>query len=185
MNDTDINFQQVLDEADCLYSAEAVNQAVRNMADKLTADLRDKNPIVLAVMNGGLILTGQLSPLLNFPLQIDYLHATRYRHDTVGGNLRWFKHPDINLTGRNVVIVDDILDEGNTLLEVIDYCKGVGATEVLTAVLVNKLHDRKADPTFKADYVGLEIPDRFIFGYGMDYKGYWRNANGIFAVKGL
>lgn len=179
------DFQKVFDEADILYSETQVNAAIQSMADQMTADLKGEDPILLAVMNGGMILTGHLSTKLIFPLQLDYLHATRYRHDTVGGTLRWFKHPDINLTGRNVVIIDDILDEGNTLLEIIDYCKSVGAETVKTAVLINKEHDRKADPDFKADYVGLSIPDRFIFGFGMDLKGYWRNAPGIYAVKGM
>ncbi|HGN3348776.1 TPA: phosphoribosyltransferase family protein [Pseudomonas aeruginosa] len=86
---------------------------------------------------------------------------------------------------RDVLIIDDILDEGHTLSAIIDFCKHAGARAVHTAVLVDKEHERKARPDLKASFTGLYCADRYVFGYGMDYKGYWRNAAGIFAVKGL
>lgn len=93
--------------------------------------------------------------------------------------------PMIEFRDRPVLIIDDILDEGHTLAAIIDYCREQGAASVQCAVLVDKQHERKARPDLKADYVGLEVEDRYIFGYGMDYQGYWRNAPGIYAVKGL
>lgn len=123
------------------------------------------------------------TPRLPFPLQVDYMHATRYRMETSGADLDWRVAPEAALTGREVLIIDDILDEGKTLAEIIKYCQKKGAANVYTAVLVDKLHDRKAVKGFKADFSGLEAADRFLFGYGMDYKGYWRNAPGIYAVK--
>ncbi|MCH8507031.1 MAG: hypoxanthine-guanine phosphoribosyltransferase [Ectothiorhodospiraceae bacterium] len=185
MTDTAAEMTQVFEEADCLVNEQQVFQAIDSLATRITADLQHCNPLLFCVMNGGLILTGQLLPRLRFPVQAEYLHATRYRQETTGGILEWKLQPDADMHGRTVLIVDDILDEGTTLSAIADYCKAQGADRVLTAVLVDKLHDRKARPGLKADYTGLEVEDRFLFGFGMDYKGYWRNAPGIYAVKGL
>ncbi|MCP5325530.1 MAG: hypoxanthine-guanine phosphoribosyltransferase [Oceanospirillaceae bacterium] len=176
---------QVMSEADCLFSSSDLQRAIAEMADAMGQRLKDQNPVMLSVMNGGLIFAGQLFPKLNFLLETDYIHATRYRGQTSGGEIHWKAEPATPLVGRVVVIVDDILDQGSTLVALRDYCLQQGAIEVQIAVLVEKLHDRKFDPNLKADYVGVQVPDRYVFGYGMDYKGYWRNAAGIFAVKGM
>ena len=176
---------QVMAEADCLVPEQQVYEAIDTMARDITAALEHRNPLLFCVMNGGLIFTGQLLPRLKFPVQAEYLHATRYRQETTGGILEWKLRPDADMKGRTVLIVDDILDEGTTLNAIADYCRAHGASKVLTAVLVDKQHDRKAKPGLKADFTGLNVEDRFLFGFGMDYKGYWRNAPGIYAVKGL
>lgn len=185
MNDIVAEMNQVMAEADCLVNEQQVQTAIRTLADDISARLKDSNPLVFCVMNGGLILTGQLLPRLAFPVQAEYLHATRYRQETTGGILEWKLQPEADMNDRTVLIIDDILDEGTTLCAIADYCRAHGASNVLTAVLVDKQHDRKARPGLKADFTGLEVEDRFLFGYGMDYKGYWRNAPGIYAVKGL
>ena len=185
MTDTVAEMNQVMADADCLVPEEQVHAAIDTMASAITDRLKDSNPLLFCVMNGGLILTGQLLPRLKFPVQAEYLHATRYRQETTGGILEWKLQPEADTKGRTVLIVDDILDEGTTLCAIADYCLAHGASEVLTAVLVDKEHDRKARPGLKADFTGLYVEDRFLFGYGMDYKGYWRNAPGIYAVKGL
>jgi len=185
MSDTVDELNQVMAEADCLVDETRVYSAIRTMAGDITERLQETNPLLLCVMNGGLILTGQLLPLLKFPVQAEYLHATRYRQETTGGILEWKLRPDIDMNDRTIIIVDDVLDEGTTLCAIADYCKAHGATEVLTAVLVDKQHDRKARPGLRANFTGLMVEDRFLFGFGMDYKGYWRNAPGIYAVKGL
>ncbi len=185
MTETVAEMNQILAEADCLVPESQVHNAIDAMAKAITARLKDSNPLLFCVMNGGLILTGQLLPRLHFPVQAEYLHATRYRQETTGGILEWKLRPEQALQGRTVLIVDDILDEGTTLDAIAEFCQAQGAAEVLTAVLVDKQHDRKARPGLKADFTGLEVEDRFLFGFGMDYKGYWRNAPGIYAVKGL
>lgn len=177
--------QKVFDEADCICTEQEVQQAIERMASAITDQLKGRDPLLFCVMNGGLILMGQLLPQLKFPLQAEYLHATRYRQETTGGILEWKLRPEADMRGRTVLIIDDILDEGTTLNAIVDYCKAQGADDVQTAVLVDKQHDRKCRPGLKADYTGLDVEDRFLFGYGMDYKGYWRNAPGIYAVKGL
>lgn len=172
-----------MDEADCLYTHEQVQAALDQMAGAITQKLASQDPLVLCVMTGAVIPAGHLLTRLNFPLQIDYIHATRYRGNTAGGRLNWLVRPTHPVRGRQILIIDDIYDEGVTLASIIEYCWDEGASEVYTAVLVNKLHARKHP--LKVDFIGLETTDRYLFGYGMDYKGYLRNAAGIFAVKDM
>ena len=176
---------QVLADADLLVGEPDVLIAIERLAGEITARLRESNPVLICVMNGGLIFTGQLLPRLVFPLEVDYIHATRYGHEKTGSKLNWTVRPQLDLRNRTVLLLDDILDEGITLAAIADYCRQQGAVEVLMAVLVEKLHLRKVTPGMCADFSGVEVGDRFLFGYGLDYKGYWRNAPGIYAVKGL
>lgn len=170
-------------DADCIATPAEVEAALDRMAAAITTRLHAANPLVYVVMNGGLIVAGRLLGKLDFPLEVDYLHATRYGQATHGSTLDWRVRPTRNLTGRTVLIIDDVLDEGYTLDAIQHTLRELGAAEVLTAVLVDKRHERKARPCMRADFTGLDAPDRFLFGGGMDYKGYWRNANGIYAVK--
>jgi len=172
--------QAVLSRADCLHSVAEIDAAFERMAASITQEIGDREPLVICVMQGGLIPTGLLLSRLSFPLQIDYLHASRYAGKTRGGELDWKVLPHHELKGRTVLLVDDIHDEGITLKAIIEYCKQQGADTVLSAVLINKLHERKDAPP--ADFVGLDVVDRYLFGYGMDYKGHLRNAPGIYAV---
>lgn len=177
------HIEQVKKTADCLHNAKAVAKAYDRIATDITRTLSDKNPLVISLMNGGLISAGQILPRLDFILQVDFIHATRYREQTAGGSkLNWLVKPHQLLRDRHVLLIDDILDEGMTLYEVVQYCKKEGAKSVHTAVLADKKHDRRQPAGFKADFTGLEIEDRYVFGCGMDYRGYLRNANGIFAV---
>lgn len=166
--------------AERIYSQQDVAAAYDRLAGAITKRLADSNPLVVAVMVGGLIPAGQLLPRLDFPLQMDYLHATRYHGDTQGGELQWLVRPSLSLQGRAVLLIDDILDEGVTLAAICAACRQAGAREVYTAVLLNKLHRRKSG--LEADFVGLDVEDRYVFGCGMDYKDYLRNAPGIYAV---
>ena len=183
-----IDMQEILrarEEADCLADAAAVESALDRMALEITARMADTNPLVYVVMNGGLILAGRILPRLPFPLEVSYLHATRYGHALQGTMLDWRVRPTQDLRGRTLLVLDDILDEGHTLHAIIEFLKAEGAREVRSAVLTHKVHDRKAYPGMRADFTGLDVADRFLFGCGMDYKGYWRNAPGIYAVNGL
>jgi len=175
----------IMAEADLLKSEQELEQAMDQLAADITERLQGSMPVVYSIMNGGLIFSGKLLPKMNFPLEVGYMHATRYRGDTSGStDLQWQALPSVPMDGRTVLILDDIFDEGNTLAEVIEACKAQGAKEVLTAVLINKVHDRK-NTDLKVDFCGLDVEDRYVFGMGMDYRGYWRNAPGIYAVKGL
>ncbi len=178
------DIHQAMAEADCLIDGAQVEQALEAMAARITERLRGRDPLVFAVMNGGLVFAGRLLPKLDFPLELAYLHATRYGHAINGTLLDWRVRPTQDLRGRTVLVLDDILDEGWTLQAILEYLRKEGAAEVLSAVLVHKDHQRKASPGMRADFTGLDVADRFVFGCGMDYKGYWRNAPGIYALKG-
>lgn len=174
---------KVYAEADCLYTEEEVTQTIDRLAAEIQAKLADSDPLVLCVMTGAIIPAGRLLTRLAFPLQIDYIHATRYAGGTRGGELTWQTKPNFPLQDRVVLIIDDILDEGITLDAIMKFCRDAGAKAVYSAVLVNKIHDRKSGCV--ADFVGLDIEDRYVFGCGMDYNGYLRNIAGIYAVRGL
>ena len=175
--------KQVLKEAECLFDEDEVEEAISVMAGEITLLLKERNPLILTVMNGAVVIAGKLLTQLDFPLEHDYIHVSRYRGETSGDKLNWLTKPHSALAGRDILILDDILDEGPTLKAIIQYCHEMGAKHVYSAVLVLKVHDRNVG--VEADFVGIEAPDRYLFGYGMDYKEYLRNAAGIYAVKGM
>lgn len=175
------DWQSVLDSAECLRTAAEVTAAYRDMAGQIRRDLADRNPLVIAVMKGGMVTASRLLEHLDFPYEMDYLHATRYRSGTRGHDVQWYAEPRISLEGRYVLIVDDILDEGATLAAIVGRCRGAGAAGVALAVLVKKRHDRCV-PGLEADYVGLEVDDRYVFGCGMDYHEQFRGLPAIYAV---
>jgi hypoxanthine phosphoribosyltransferase len=179
---TDATLREICDEAVMLHGPEAVTAALDRMAGEITAALDGTLPIVLCVLNGGIIPTGHLLTRLTFPLETDYLHATRYRGKTSGSReIAWLCKPHLSLQGRAVLLVDDILDEGHTLKAISEYCRDSCAARVYTAVLVEKHHDRRV-AGMTSDFIGLAVEDRYVFGCGMDYKGYLRNLNGIFTL---
>ena len=177
-----------LAQADCLVSDAQMQQAYDRMARDIAEQIAQDCPVMLVVMTGGLVAAGQLLARLSFPLEIDYVHATRYR-GTQGGEIEWRARPTRDLAGRTVLIVDDLLDEGVTLAAVRDWCQSVGAARVLLAVAAIKdlptRHDNDNNNGHERpvpDFVGVSIPDRFVFGEGLDYDGYYRNVRGIFAL---
>lgn len=182
MNTID-RMQAIVETADCLYDMKQLNQALDKMASEITSKLKDKNPLILCVMVGALIPAGHLLSRLHFPLQIDYIHATRYRGSTRGGDLHWLVEPRISLAGRTILVVDDIMDGGLTLAAILDYCEQANAKEVYSAVMVNKKRKREEGVHFEPNFVGVETEDRFLFGFGLDYDEYLRNAPGIYAVS--
>jgi hypoxanthine phosphoribosyltransferase len=175
--------KQIEQDAVLLHDEQAVEAALDKMAIEITHQLTDKNPLVLCVINGGIIATGKLLPRLKFPLTLDSIHASRYRNQTSGSEIHWLFKPSTPLKGRNVLIVDDILDEGHTLKALVDWCQQQAATSVYSAVLLDK--DLGCEKPIQADFVGLQVANHYLFGYGMDYKGYLRNATGIYACKEL
>ena len=174
--------KSVYEQSTCLYTYHEVEAALDRMAIKIHEELHDKNPVILCVMIGGMVPLGNLLVRLDFPLEVDYVHATRYKGEITGGEIEWKTKPSTDLTGRTVLIVDDILDGGVTLAAIIDEINNMGAGKVYSAVLVDKYRKRLPNGLQKADFVGLEVDDHYIFGYGMDYNEYLRNAPGIFVV---
>lgn len=177
----DQELERVKAGARCLADPAAVEQAVDRMAIEITEKLSQADPLLLGVMTGGLVPLAMLLRRLEFPLQIDYVHLTRYGMRTTGGELRWVKRPPEQVRGRTVLVVDDLLDHGITLGAIVEACTALGAAKVLTAVLVTKQVRQRAGLA-RTDFSGLSLPDEYLFGYGMDYKTYLRNAPGIYAV---
>ncbi len=173
--------RQTLENADLIYSAEEVEGAVQRVAREITDKLGDTHPILLCVMSGGVPFAGRLMTLLDFPLDFDYLHVTRYGQDTSGGALSWRSAPWTSVKGRTVLVVDDILDEGVTLAAVRDRLRQQGAKAVYMAVLTDK--DKNKEKPIRADFVALTVPDRYVFGFGMDIFGVWRNLPAIYATR--
>ncbi|MHB1951876.1 MAG: hypoxanthine-guanine phosphoribosyltransferase [Acidiferrobacteraceae bacterium] len=171
---------EVFRRSDLLYGQEEIEAALTRIAVEITRALKDLDPLIICVLNGGLVPLGRLLPQLHFPLQTDYIHASRYGDRLVGGELAWNAGPATSPSGRVVLLVDDILDEGTTLVSLEQWLSRQRAKAVYKAVLVAK---RKAKPAATtADFVALEVPDRYVFGYGMDYEGYLRNLPGIHAA---
>lgn len=173
--------REILANAEIIHSAETVAAAVSRVAREIKEKLGETNPLVLCVMSGGVPFAGQLMTQLDFPLDFDYMHVTRYGQETSGGALSWRSAPWTPVKGRTVLIVDDILDEGFTLAAIVERMKELGATACYTAVATDKLNGK--NKPLKADFVALTVPDRFVFGYGMDVRGKWRNLAAIYAMK--
>ncbi len=173
--------QQLLEQAELIHSSEVITAAISRLSTEISNSLKHENPIVLCVVSGGIVFAGQLLTQFDFPLELDYVHASRYQNATVGRSLVWQVLPKLNLNNRTILLLDDILDEGVTLKAIQDKCLELGAAKVFCAVLVEKRLDQ-AKP-ISADFVGLEVPNRYIFGYGMDAYGWWRNLPAIYALK--
>ncbi len=167
--------------ADCLCDEAEVNAAYDRIAVALEREYVNLNPLVLVVMSGGMVPAAELLKRITFAFELDYLHATRYRGATTGGGLLWKRQPQVELTGRHVLVIDDILDEGRTLLAVRKALQEQVPASLKVAVLAEK-HPATRVPGAEAEFVGLQLPDRYVFGCGMDYKEYWRQLPGIYAV---
>lgn len=166
--------------AECIYTSEEVDAAIDTMAENISAKLADKMPLVLCTMMGGIVVTGKLLERLNFPLSVGYVHASRYQTRLQGSELEWIVRPGQSVRDRVVLIVDDIFDEGITLDALITACYEAGASHVYSAILLDKSCDKKS--VVSVDFIGMTVDNRYVFGTGMDYKGYLRNVSGIHAL---
>ncbi|SEF53233.1 hypoxanthine phosphoribosyltransferase [Nitrosospira multiformis ATCC 25196] len=173
--------QKILREAEQIFPAEVVVETVRRMAADITATLAHRYPLVLSIMGGAVVFTGQLLPLLQFPLNFDYLHVSRYAEKMHGGRIDWKASPGENVQDRVVLVVDDILDQGITLAAIREWVMSQGAAAFYSAVFAEK--DIPGPKPISADFVGLVVPNRYVFGFGMDIYGAWRNLPAIYALK--
>ncbi len=172
---------RLLDEATLLVGADQVREAVQRLANEITAKLEADFPVILSVMGGAALFTGQLLPLLHFPLEFGAIEVTRYNNDIEGREITWRLPPQDNVRGRVVLVVDDILDEGITLAAIKKRLYEMGANRVLSAVFADKAIGR--EKPVAADFVGVTVPNRYVFGFGMDAYGLWRNLPAIYALK--
>ena len=179
---TTVQLTNELAAAECLCASATIEAALDQLAATMTTTLQDKKPIILGVMIGALIPLGHLLTRLHFPLEIDYVHVTRYGNATQGGTLEWLVKPRLSLAQREVVVFDDIMDGGLTLAAIMKYCYQVGASKVHTAVMINKIRSREPGVDFEPDFTGINTDNRFLFGFGLDYQGLWRNLPAIYAL---
>ena len=175
------NAWRILHESELVCSAEEVSHAIKDLAGRISTELADKYPVVLSVMGGAVFFAGQVLPLFHFPLDFDYIHVTRYGDAIVGTRIDWRVAPPESVRGRTVLVLDDILDGGHTMAAIRGRILDLGATSFYCAVLIEKV--LAVPKPIAADFVGLKIPDRFVFGCGMDARGYWRNLPDIHALK--
>jgi hypoxanthine phosphoribosyltransferase len=173
--------KDILGAAERIFSATVVAQTVKRMAAEITMQLSDEYPLVLCVMGGAVVFTGQLLPLLGFPLSFDYLHVSRYDNEIHGGEINWKVTPHENVKGRVVLVLDDVLDEGITLAAIRERVMSHGAAAFYSAVFAEK--DIGRPKPIRADFVGVVLPNRYAFGFGMDIHGAWRNLPAIYALK--
>ncbi|MEO5624904.1 MAG: hypoxanthine-guanine phosphoribosyltransferase [Dokdonella sp.] len=178
---TNAKLSDALTGADLIHDHAVLAASIARIGTEIDHLLGGQPAVFVTVMQGALIFAGQLAISITSPLVFDYVHATRYRGATTGGELHWIKRPATSLAGATVLLVDDILDEGHTLNAIRDYCLEQGAARVLLAVLCEKRHGRGV-ANLHADFVGVEVPDRYVFGYGMDYHEQGRNLAAIYAV---
>ena len=171
-----------LARADLLHARAELEAVIAAMGQRIDATLAGERAVFLTVMNGALIFAGQLALAIRTDLEFDYVHATRYRGATTGSELHWLREPQVALADRVVLLVDDILDEGHTLKAVREDCYRRGARQVLIASLCTKRHDRLVEG-IASDFNGVELPDRYVFGFGMDYHEQGRNLPGIYALR--
>jgi hypoxanthine phosphoribosyltransferase len=172
---------RLLEEADVICDAQRVQREVARIAGEISALLRERFPMVLSVMGGAAVFTGQLLPQLGFPLEFGAIEVTRYNNDIQGRDISWRLAPRDELRGRTVLVIDDILDEGVTLAAIRKKLVEMGALEVYCAVFADK--DIGRDKPVRADFVGIIVPNRYVFGFGMDAYGLWRNLPAIYALK--
>ncbi|SER80465.1 hypoxanthine phosphoribosyltransferase [Nitrosomonas sp. Nm51] len=173
--------EQILENAELIYSAETIAETVQRLADEITRQLSGQYPLVLCVMKGAVVFAGHLLPKLMFPLTFNYVQVSRYHNTTHGGALNWLMFPQDAVQGRAVLVIDDILDEGVTLVEVRKKILDCGARSFHSVVLANK--NTGIPKPFQADFVGFELPNRYVFGYGMDVYSVWRNLPAIYALQ--
>jgi hypoxanthine phosphoribosyltransferase len=173
--------QQIFQTSEEIVAEREVDTAIRRMAVEIEQAIGDTFPLVLSVMGGAAVFTGMLLPRLNFALEFDYIHLTRYRNMTQGGEMQWRVAPaESSVKDRVVLVLDDILDEGQTMAAIRDRILALGAQRFVSAVLCEK--EIAAAKPLRPDFCGFTVPDRYVFGCGMDAKGYWRNLPTIRAL---
>ena len=177
--------EAILANSRILYDASTVEKALDIWAKSVQSKLLecDLPCVALVVLKGGMLPASWLMQRLTLPLTSDYVHASRYRGDTVGRELHWLYQPNIDLKAQQVLLIDDIFDQGYTLEAVADWCQSKGAEQITTAALVSKKQPGGL-PREWLDCAALEVPDEYVFGCGMDVYEQWRHLPAIYAYLG-
>jgi len=174
--------RKVLENSTVIANRQEVEAAVEQIATEINTHYGDRSIILLVVMTGAIMPAAWIAARLEMPLQMDFIHATRYSGQTEGGEIEFRVPPRLNLQNQDVLIVDDIYDIGLTLQMIEHYCEARGARSVNSAVLIRKIHNRETTGELPA-FIGMEVEDKYVFGCGMDVYEHWRHLDEIRALE--
>ncbi|MCD9026302.1 hypoxanthine phosphoribosyltransferase [Cohnella silvisoli] len=170
------------DIQEVLYSEEVIQQKVRELGTAISRDYDGRNPLVICVLKGAFIFMADLSKNITIPIELDFMAVSSYGNSTrSSGEVKIIKDLDASVEGRDVLIVEDIIDSGLTLSYLIDVLERRNALSVNVVALFDKPGRRTAD--LNADYTGFIIPDAFVVGYGLDYAERYRNLPYVGVLK--
>jgi len=172
----------ILENSRVLFGRDEVKAAMQKMADEINEYYGDDPVILVSVLTGAIIPAAWLATRLKMPIQMDFVHATRYRGGLYGAELEYRVPPRLDLEGKNVLIVDDIFDEGHTLAAIKGSVEKRKAGSVKMAALVRKDHDRGLSRDY-VDFIGMDVPDVYVFGCGMDAYEEWRHLDEILVLE--
>ena len=182
INCEQIDTEEILATSKCLMKQNEVEKLMRAMAKEIEIKLGDLNLVILTIMSGGLVPTGIFMKYFQSACELDYIHLTRYENQTTGGKIKWHRQPQKIVQDRNILLIDDILDQGITLETAMHECYNQGAKSVHTAVMVKKNIPCRSGIQ-NSDFYAFELPEEYLFGSGLDYKGYFRNLDGIYSLS--
>lgn len=160
--------------------SERIQSAIKSVADKLNSDYKGKNPLFIVVLNGAFMFASDLIKLTNFDSEITFVKFASYEGDSSTGNVKQLIGFNEEIKGKDIVILEDIVDTGLTLKNINEQLNELNPASIRIAALLFKPDACKID--LKLDYVGIEIPNDFIVGYGLDYNGRGRNLEDIYSV---
>lgn len=165
-----------------MFDEEALEAKVAELGVSLTEDYRDKTPLIVGILNGAVVFYADLIRQLKIPMETDFMKVSSYGASSVSSeNVQIKKDLDVDIAGRHVVIVEDIIDSGNTMLYLMNRLKDRGAASVKLCALFSKPSRRTV--TVNIDYLGWEIPDEFVVGYGLDFAERYRNLPVVGVLK--
>lgn len=173
--------QQILDQKfDIFITADQIVKRINEMARQVNEDYQDKNPLFLSILNGAFIFTADFIRAIEIPSEVSFIKLKSYRKMETSGKVRELLGLEHNIFNRNIIIVEDIVDTGKTLRHVLEEFQELGTKSIEILTLLYKPEANTIPLDLK--YIGFEIPDEFVVGYGLDYEGYGRNLKDIYKV---
>lgn len=172
---------KVLDTASTVCNRRQVNRALNRLAAAINRDYKNTQPVLVVVMKGGMYTMIELAKRLKIEHRWEFIHFSRYQNNCHGGEFSSQYLPQFTIKDQDIIIVDDILDRGQTLLAIKQQFVEQGAASVASLVLAEKQIDGKCSTS--AEYIGLKVPNKFLIGCGLDYCGYFRNLPQIIAIN--
>ena len=181
-NSLQIDENDIRRSARIIITQAEIEEEINRLANEIEGSIGNQFPVVLSILNGSICFTGHLLTQLDFALRYDVFSMSRYAHGTTGGKLKHLLYPTTSVRNKTVLILDDILDRGTTLESAKRWAIGNGASQVLSAVLIDK-QVQDSSNRIKPDFSCFSVKDEFVFGFGMDIDGMWRNLKDIHALR--